>query len=289
MMSGSCSSQSINRICRVYAVMLGAYPKAFRNQFGCEMTQVFRDGCRAAVTNNAVLRFVLLVFWDWLRSSLRERLASRRTIEIQPGQPLIRGWWLLALCGIFDAMCAGMHLFMLSLFLNPYGSLGMRRFGLLEPVWYLSLIALVAGACAFANGLWNFGRGNSWLVFLHGLALSSFGLIGISPLVKGPLGFRPISLLFVLMAVSMAAFTLATAQRGGGQDPWFWTASAAASLLFACSFIIVGFGWVRLRSPNSYWIWMSSYFAFTALCMLRVSLRLHAVGPSQVASPPARA
>jgi len=94
---------------------------------------------------------------------------------------LAKTWWLLALCGIIDAICAAMNLLML----NPDGSLSLRRFALPNAVWDMSVLALVAGACAITAGLWNSGSGNSWLLSLHGLALGAFGLIGVSPLVKG--------------------------------------------------------------------------------------------------------
>lgn len=38
----------------------------------------------------------------------------------------------------------------------------------------------------------------------------------LSPLVRGPLSFRPISLLFVLMAISVGAFALSTVPMGFG-------------------------------------------------------------------------
>lgn len=270
MMSGSCPPRWLKRICRLYAVMLCAYPEAFRIQFGREMQQVFRDTWRAAVTNNELLHFIPLMFWDWLRTSFRERLAAFRSLEIH-----LKGWWLLALCGILDAMSAAMNLLML----NPLANF----------IWDMSVLALVAGACAITAGLWNSGRGSSWLLSLHGLALGAFGLIGLSPLVRRPLGFRPISLLFVLMAVSVGAFALGTAQRrSGAPNRWFLTVSAAASLGFACSFIAVGSGWVRLGPPSSYWIWMSCYFALTALCMLSMAVRLHGAGSSQSESPPVK-
>jgi uncharacterized membrane protein HdeD (DUF308 family) len=263
------SSKGIERICRAYAAMLCAYPPAFRIQFAREMQQVFRDTCRAAVINNNLLRFIPLMFWDWLQTSFQERLAALGNPEVR-----IKGWWLLALCGVLDAMSAALNLLMMNLSANF--------------IWDMSVLALVAGACAVIAGLWNSGRGGSWLLSLHGLALGAFGLIGVSPLVRRPLGFRPISLLFVLMAVSAGAFALETAQtRGRAPNRWFLTASGAASLVFACSFIAVGFGWIRLGPPPSYWIWMSSYFAFTALCMLSIAARLHWVGPSQSGSPPA--
>src|SRR5262249_8161094 len=153
-------------------------------------------------------------------------------------------WLLLALCGIADAMCAAMNLMML----KPNGSLGLRRFALPNTVWDMSTLAVLAGACAITAGVWNSGKCNSWLLSLHGLALGAFGLIGVSPLVRSPLSFRPISLLFVLMAVSVGAFALGTAQtlRSGGPDRWFLSVSGAVFIGFAFSFIAVGFGWVRL-------------------------------------------
>ena len=184
------------------------------------------------------------------------------------------------MCGIADAICAAMNFLML----NPDGSLSLRRFALPNAVWNMSMLALVAGACAITAGVWNSGRGNSWLLSLHGLALGAFGLIGVSPLVRGPLSFRPISLLFVLMAVSVGAFAFGTAQtpRSGGLDRWFLSVSGAASIGFAFSFIAVGFGWVRLRPPHSYWIWMSSYFGLCAIFMLYLALRVRSHGVSQL-------
>jgi len=207
---------------------------------------------------------------------VRKLTASGRCILIGA---LAKTWWLLALCGIIDAICAAMNLLML----NPDGSLSLRRFALPNAVWDMSMLALVAGACAITAGLWNSGSGNSWLLSLHGLALGAFGLIGVSPLVRGPLSFRPISLLFVLMAVCVGAFALGTAQtlRRGASDRWFLRVSGAASLGFALSFIAVGFGWVRLGSPHSFWIWMSSYFGLCAIFMLYLALRVHSRGLSQ--------
>jgi len=92
MTSNTSRSHWVGRICRVYAVMLCAYPKAFRIQFGREMRQVFRHSCRDAATNNDLVRFVLRMFWDGLCTFFSEWLAVLRTLEIP-----ITGWWLLAL------------------------------------------------------------------------------------------------------------------------------------------------------------------------------------------------
>ena len=190
---------------------------------------------------------------------------------------LTKTWWLLALCGILDAMQAAMNLLMLS----PNGSLSLRRFGLPNSVWDMGMLALGAGACALAAGLWSSGRDRSWLLSLHGLALGAFGLIGVSPLVRGPLSFRPVSLLFVVMAVSIGAFALGTAhtRRSHAPERWYLGVAGAASIGFAFSFLAVGFDWVMLP-PHLFWVWMSSYFGFCAVFMVWLALRVHKEDPS---------
>ena len=192
---------------------------------------------------------------------------------------LCKIWWLLALCGVLDAAHAGMNLLML----NPDGSMILRRFALPGAVWDMGMLALAAGGCAIAAGLWNAGRDNSWLLSLHGFALGAFGLIAVSPLVRGPLSFRPISLLFVVMAVTIGAFALATAQtlRRGGLERWLLSVAGWASIGFAFSFFAVGFHLVRLGPPNSFFVWMSSYFGFCAIFMLWLAFRVRSQGLSQ--------
>jgi hypothetical protein len=170
-----------------------------------------------------------------------------------------------------------MHAAMNLLMLNPDASLSLRKFALLDAVWDMGMLALAAGACAIAAGLWSSGRNNSWLLSLHGLALGAFGLIGLSPLVRGPLSFRPVSLLFVVMAVSIGAFALGTAQtlRSGAPQRRFLNLAGAASIGFGLSFLAVGFDWVRRGPPHFFWIWMSSYFGFCAIFMLWLALRVH--------------
>lgn len=191
---------------------------------------------------------------------------------------LTKTWRLLALCGVLDAMQAAMNLLML----NADGSLSLRRFGLPNAVWDMGMLALAAGACAIAAGVWSRGRNNTWLLSLHGVALGAFGLISLSPLVRGPLSFRPVSLLFVVMAVGMGAFALGTARtlRRGAPERWFLSLAGATSIGFAFSFVAVGFAWVRLGPPY-FWIWMTSYFGFCSIFMLWLALRMHSQDLSQ--------
>jgi hypothetical protein len=275
MMPDSSRSRWINRLCRAYAAVLYAYPSGFRIRFGREMHQVFRERCRAAARDKELFVFVLRAFWDWLGASAREWIAAMRNPEVHVMQPLVAGWWLLALCGIADAMCGAMHLLMLNVFLS-ISAYRAAPVGIEQGVWYIGVFGLIAGTCAIAAGAWNFRRGNAWLLSLHGLALGAFGLIGVSPLVKGPLGFRPVSLLFVLMAVSAGAFAFGSARtlRSESLERCFLIVCGAAWFVFAFSFVAVGFGWIRLRLWYSYWIWMSSYFALCSAFMLYLALRV---------------
>jgi len=192
---------------------------------------------------------------------------------------LSKSWWLLAVCGVLDAMHAILNLLML----NPDGSLSLRSFGMPGAVWDMGVLAIAAGACAVAAGVRNSGRDNSWLLVLHGFALGAFGLIAISPLVRGPLSFRPVSLLFVVMALSIGAFALAAGRtwRGSTSDGPFLRVAGSASIGFALSFIAVGFQLIRLGPPYAFFVWMSCYFGFSAVFMLWLAFRARSQGLSK--------
>ena len=275
----------VNRICCVYAVMLGAYPKAFRVEFGKEMQQVFRDRCRAAAATDHLLLFAGLMFWDWLRSSVRERLGAPRSVGIGGAPGLIKGWWLLVLCGIIDAMHASINLLMIPLYTRPVIFLRFPS----DAAWDMGLLALSAGACAIAAGLWSAGREHSWLLSLHGLALAAYGAIVVFPLIKGPLSFKPVSLLLTAMAASLGAFAVETARAHWRitRERWFPVAAGAASIAFAFSFIVVGFLRMIRLEPPIFWGWMSSYFVLCAMFMLWLAFRAHsrAVRQSGQAGP----
>ena len=89
--------------CRVYLVMLYAYPREFRLQFGGEMQQLFRDRCRQMTRTPGRwhwLRFAIQSAADWMSTMFHERMAAVREITVQdcasktfPGSPhrLVRG------------------------------------------------------------------------------------------------------------------------------------------------------------------------------------------------------
>jgi signal peptidase I len=74
----------VGLLCRVYAIALWAYPRAFRAQFGGEMQQVFRERCRAVARAHDLanlFRFLALSVKDWLTTSFRERFGHNAGIK----------------------------------------------------------------------------------------------------------------------------------------------------------------------------------------------------------------
>jgi hypothetical protein len=194
-------------------------------------------------------------------------------------QTLIRNRWLLALCGVLDAIIAAIYLIMYDS--GPDGPLTFQSWN--GTVVFLNRLALAAGACTIAAGLWTSGKGKSWLLVLNGLALSAYGLI---PLFwRGPLSFFLFARLLVVMAVSIGILALVTARTLWRQrhivDEWFFGLAGAASFGFALAFLALVFGWIQLeRRPfhPSVFLWLCSYFGFSAICMLGLALRLHRLG-----------
>ena len=196
-------------------------------------------------------------------------------------QTLIKNWWLLTLGGVLDALLALMNLSMQ----GPDGSLTLRIFLPWSTAMLMCRLALAAGACTIAAGIWSSRKGTSWLLVLNGLAFSAYGLLPI--LWTGPLSFRLFACLLVVMAMSIGILELVTARTLQGQhhvaDGWFLGLAGAASVGFALAFLALGFRWIKLE-PRPYWrgfLWLASYFGFSAICMLGLALRLHSLGASQ--------
>lgn len=197
-------------------------------------------------------------------------------------QTLMKNWWLLALCGVLEAMLAVVNLFM---FMWD-GSLTLRTFAIRGAAVLMARLALAAGACAIAAGIWSSGKGKSWLLVLNGLAFSAYGLI---PLFwRGPLSFLLFARLLVVMAMSIGIFALVTARTLRRQrhvaDGWFLVLAGVASVGFALAFLALAFGWIQLERRAlhpSVFLWLASYFGFSAICMLGLALRLRSLRASQ--------
>lgn len=194
-------------------------------------------------------------------------------------QTLIKNWLLLALCGILDAIISVIYLIM-------QGTDGPRTFHAWNgTVVFLGELALAAGACTIAAGIWRSTNGKCWLLVLNGLALGALGLIQYG-LVRFRISFLTVALLIVLMAMSAGILELVTARTLWRQrhvaDGWFFGLAGVASVGFALAFLAWGFRWIKL-GPGSHadLLWLGSYFGFSAFCMVGLALRLHSQGLSQ--------
>jgi uncharacterized membrane protein HdeD (DUF308 family) len=188
------------------------------------------------------------------------------------GQRLSKSWSLLALCGILDALFAALILFVLS----PDGAAILRAFvpgrSAIQP---LGLLALAAGACTIAAGIWNSKQVASWFLALNGLACSALGTIVILGATR-PVKFRTLALLIVVMAASIAVYELVSARklRQHPVEEWLMAGAGVVSIGFAGVFLGFVLGWISLEpSPSAQTFhWLGSYFAFSATCMLGMAL-----------------
>ncbi len=191
-------------------------------------------------------------------------------------QTMVKNWWLLALCGVLDAIISFMYL----LTQRPDGSPTLRTFvDNRGTVVHMGMLALVAGACTIAAGIWSSRKGKSWLLVLNGFACSVLGLI--FTFWTGPLAFRTVALLIVVMAISIGIYELATARtlRRHLADEWLLGAAGLASVGFGLAFLAFVFRWIKLEpgSPAQTLHWLGSYFGFSAICKLGLGLRLNSL------------
>jgi uncharacterized membrane protein HdeD (DUF308 family) len=194
-------------------------------------------------------------------------------------QTLSKNWWLLALCGVLDAIISVIYLIMQ----DTDGPLTFHAWN--GTIVFLGKLALAAGACTIAAGIWRSTKGKCWLLVLNGLALSALGLICIY-LVRFRISFRTVALLIILMALSIGIFELITARTLRRQrhvaDGWFLGLAGVVSVGFALAFFALGFRWIKIEpGSHSDLLWLGSYFGFSAICMLGLALRLHSQGLSQ--------
>ncbi len=198
---------------------------------------------------------------------------------------LVKSWWLLALCGVLDALISIIYLIRQ----DTDGPLTFHWWH--GTVVFTGKLTLAAGACTIAAGVWSSSgkssNGPSWLLVLNGLACSALGVI--FAFWTGPLAFRTVAFLTAVMAMSIGIYELEiarTLRHVAGEG--LLVAVGAASLGFALAFLAFVFRWVQLEpsSPAQRLHWVGSYFSFSAICMLALILRPRVFSP--LANPPLR-
>jgi uncharacterized membrane protein HdeD (DUF308 family) len=185
---------------------------------------------------------------------------------------LIKRCSLLVLCSLFYATFSFMILFIWS----PDGFRTLHTFAhYRSSIEQLGLVALAAGVCTVATGIWNAREANSWLLVLNGLACSALGTM-VALGASRPVTFRSMALVIVVMALSIGLYELVAAKtlRGHRVDEWLLTAVGVVSVGFAGVFLGFVFRWIRLDpSPSAQTFhWLGSYFGFSSICMLVLAL-----------------
>jgi hypothetical protein len=182
----------------------------------------------------------------------------------------IKGWWLLAVCAAFYAMFSATILSLRSLdgFLRAW--IGTR-----DTIVLLGALALAAGACTIAVGVSGLRKRSSWLLALNGLACGALGLM-VTLGATRPVTFRSIAIVIVVMAVSIGLYELRSARafRGRLAGEWLLGVAGAVSMGFAVAFLGFVLHWIKLDpSPSGQtFYWLSSYFGFSAICMLGLAV-----------------
>jgi len=197
-------------------------------------------------------------------------------------QTLTKNWWLMALCGVLYVPISVIY------FILYYAGPGSTPYIWNEIIPVSGRFVLAAGVCSIAAGIWRPAKSMSslWalLLVLNGLALSVFG--GIGYFWRGPLGFDLFLDLIVVMAISVGILALAIARtlRRHVQDKWFFGLAGASSVGVALTFLALANGWIQLERRAFHalgFLWVCVYFAFAAIFMLGLGLRLHGLGMSQ--------
>jgi len=182
-------------------------------------------------------------------------------------QTLKNNWRLLALCGMLEVILSAIYLIMQ----QTDGPVAFHSWN--ATIALLGKLALVAGACAIAAGMWRPADGRCWLLVLHGVALGALGVIQTS-LVRFRISFLTVALLVILMATSLGILELRiarTLRRGG----WIMTLAGTASVGFAVAFLALGLRWMTIERHADL-AWLSAYFGLSAISMAGlVTLRRH--------------
>jgi hypothetical protein len=99
-MLSSSQPRSLRWLCRIYRLMLLAYPSTFRREYGREMALAFRNEAQDVLQNNgswALFPFTLHVIWDWLQTIVRERkdVATNSAVAVR-----VNGGAVISLFGL---------------------------------------------------------------------------------------------------------------------------------------------------------------------------------------------
>jgi len=179
-------------------------------------------------------------------------------------ETLIRNWWLLFLRGVLALSLAVMAFLMLS----SAESFTLREFAVRGMVVFLGILTVIAGACTVAAGIWKATTGKWWLLFTDGMIVV---LAGLTLILANDLSFSTVTHTIVVLATAIGVVELGAAFsiRRHVSDELFLALGGAGSIGFALAFFVIG-----PEEAGPMLIWLGSYSAFSAACMLGLSFRL---------------
>jgi len=207
----------------IYRFLLAAYPQAFREEYGDDMVQVFRDFCIRAYLNqgpNGMFRLWATTLLDLIRSVIEEHLQKETNMN-KSSYIRVSGWALIL--GAFS-----FFMFFLSIFLEEYFyDPGLRISGFYQNV---QDIGIVISPLLFGAGMFGLRAkyGDSSGATGKTLLLLG-GILGPLTAIAGLIGAEKVENMWLLI---------------------FW----GPAILLA---FLTGFGFVALKSkPLPRWNWL---------------------------------
>jgi hypothetical protein len=162
---------------RAYRALLVLYPKEFRDAYGPQMVEVFRDACRGEVREAGIVGLVALwrrALWDLASTAVAERIEERkfaRNGEVEVNERRLAWYGLVLLSAPLFFVAASLLKYELGigLLFDPLEALlsqpGRRyAFNLVSPVVFLGGLILALMLNAYAVLRLNVGREDGAIV-----------------------------------------------------------------------------------------------------------------------------
>ena len=188
-------------------------------------------------------------------------------------ETLTKNWCLVALCGALNAIMSAIYLVMQ----GTGGPVLLHTWS--GTVVLVGQLAMAAGVCAIAAGLWRSKNGKSWALALNGFALVALGFIQYR-LTHLRISIMVFALLIIVMAVSIGIVELAVSQsfrrKHHRADDWLFGLVGIVSIGFVLPSLALALRWIPIE-PGSHvdLLWLGSYFGFVAICLMTLAARLH--------------
>jgi uncharacterized membrane protein HdeD (DUF308 family) len=184
---------------------------------------------------------------------------------------LINNWWLLALRGVFALLFA---IFAFSL-QTAMGTWLLSAIALAGLVVLFGLLAMSAGICTIAASIRGAGHEKSLLLLGDGIAIFIAGaIILLAP--RLDLMWLVYGIAVWAIVVAILELLLARTLRRHIPDEWFLALAGAGSFCLGAYFLLVA----RTTEAISMLRWLGVYAGFSALTILGLAFRLHALRAS---------